>query len=187
MPQFLAYLAPFALLLPGSPPDSEQDAVSLLPEPEEESAPRTEQTAHGWLLLDATTSIPIQHQVRIERRVTIRIAPRSTSRQEMIARLQRPDGTTRVVERNFGRCVPLRSIAAVQTMADNRLLLYLRDRRILSARLEKACRARDYYSGFYVEPNDDGMLCIGRDKLLARSGAKCQLSGLNQTVAVADD
>lgn len=186
MPQFLAYLAPFALMLPGSQPVPDEEQA-LLPDAEEQPTPRTQEAAHGWLLLDATTSIPIRHQVRIERRVTVRIAPRSVSRQEMIAQLPRPDGPTKVVERNFGKCVSLRAIAAVQTMADNQLLLYLRDRRILSARLEKACRARDFYSGFYVEPNEDGMLCIGRDKLLARTGAKCELSGLNQKVAVSED
>ena len=66
----------------------------------------------------------------------------------------------------------------------NRLLLYLRDRRLVSAQLERACSARDYYSGFYFEPNDDGRLCIERDRLLSRTGARCSLSNMAQLVPV---
>ena len=64
------------------------------------------------------------------------------------------------------------------------LLLYLRDRRLVSAQLERSCSARDYYSGFYFEPNADGRLCIDRDRLLSRTGARCSLSGMAQLVPV---
>ena len=54
------------------------------------------------------------------------------------------------------------------------------------AQLEKACSARDFYSGFYVEPSRDGNLCVSRDELQSRSGAKCELSALHRLEAVRD-
>lgn len=91
-------------------------------------------------------------QVRIEQRVTIRIAPRASRpvSPDMFAGL--PDGEigSHFSERKIGKCLPADAIAGVQPDRDNRLLLFMRDRRIVSAELERACRARDFYSGFYL-------------------------------------
>jgi hypothetical protein len=57
---------------------------------------------------------------------------------------------------------------------------------MLSAELEKACRARDFYSGFYVDRNADGQLCVDRDRLHSRSGSDCSVSRLRELVP-ADD
>ena len=88
----------------------------------------------------------------------------------------------RLTERNFGSCLPIAGIAGVEVSNDNRLILYMRDRRVLSAGLERSCSARDYYSGFYVERNSDGQICVKRDSLLSRSGANCKLSRIHQLV-----
>ena len=53
---------------------------------------------------------------------------------------------------------------------------------MISARLEKSCRARDFYSGFYVERREDGNICINRDKLLSRAGAKCEVSRMRELI-----
>ena len=182
MPNFFAYLAPLALLLPAQAEQGAGEDMYLVPEKVQEQPKDTGQREPvGWLMLDAVTSIPIRHQVRIERRVTIRIAPRSPAvRQDLAADLSNPRAQSRFVERAMGKCIPMKSILAVQSAPNNRLVLYMRDQRIISASLEKACRARDYYSGFYVEPSKDGMLCIDRDRLLSRTGAKCQLSGMRR-------
>ena len=82
------------------------------------------------------------------------------------------------------KCVPLEGIAGVQTGSGNRLVLYLRDRRMLSVNLEKSCRARDFYSGFYVEKNKDGRLCVERDKLQSRTGARCEVETMRELVEV---
>ena len=37
---------------------------------------------------------------------------------------------------------------------------------MVSAALERSCSARDFYSGFYVERNADGQICVKRDTLL---------------------
>ena len=68
----------------------------------------------------------------------------------------------------------------------NRLVLYLRDQRMISVNLEKSCRARDFYSGFYVEKSKDGRLCVDRDKLQSRTGARCEVEAMRQLVEVKD-
>ena len=87
-----------------------------------------------------------------------------------------------MVERKIGKCVKLNTIAGVQPTRDNRLMLYTRDNLMIAANLEKACSARDFYSGFYIEPSEDGNLCIDRDQLQSRTGVKCKLSRLRQLV-----
>ncbi len=82
----------------------------------------------------------------------------------------------------MGKCIALSSVAGVAPMEDDRLMLFLKDRRIVAANLEKACSSRDFYSGFYVEPRKDGKVCINRDKLQSRTGAKCELTRLRQMV-----
>ena len=57
---------------------------------------------------------------------------------------------------------------------------------MVSATLDKACQGRDYYSGFLVAKNADGMLCTGRDELLSRSGSNCKVSGFRQIVEIDD-
>jgi hypothetical protein len=86
----------------------------------------------------------------------------------------------------MGRCVPMGGIVGMQYGGDRRLILFMRDQRIVSATLESACRARDFYSGFYVARNGDGMICQDRDQLQSRSGANCQVDGFRQLVATDD-
>lgn len=127
-------------------------------------------------------------QVRIEQSITIRITPRPPrSEQELLAAL--PQGarpSAHIEERKIGSCVPAQGIVGVQTAQDNKLLLFMRDRRIISIALEKACSSRDFYSGFYIDRHDDGQLCAKRDKIHSRAGAKCDVKQLRQLVAVRD-
>ena len=131
-------------------------------------------------------------QVRIEQRVIIRIAPGTgrlptiDDRHGLFSPFPPMARTPRTIERKIAQCLPVNSIVRVQPDG-SRLLLYMRDQKIVSATLEKGCRARDYYSGFLVERSVDGMLCAGRDKLLARSGANCGMDKLRQLVVIDDD
>ncbi|MBV7266797.1 hypothetical protein [Erythrobacter ani] len=135
--------------------------------------------------LDVLRDGQIFRQVRIERRVIVRISPQqSRDRNELLAQLPQRALNTRYEEREMDKCVAVGGISGVQTGSGSRLLLFLRDARIITLNLEKACRARDFYSGFYVEKNADGMLCIDRDKLQSRSGAKCEVQRMRQLVAV---
>lgn len=137
--------------------------------------------------LDAFYSARKANQVRIERRVTIRIAPyRQSSRNSLLAQLPRRGVTSTFEEREMSECVPVAGIAGVQTGTGNRLLLFLRDQRIISLNLERGCEARDFYSGFYVERNKDGRLCVKRDQLQSRSGAKCEVERMRRLVKAED-
>ncbi len=135
--------------------------------------------------LSAMRESSVVRQVRIEQRVVIRITPQpSAARQNLLAEAPQRAATTRFEERGKEKCVPLEDIAGVQTGSGNRLVLFLRDRRMLSVNLEKSCRARDFYSGFYVEKSKDGRLCVSRDKLRSRTGASCEVEVMRQLVEV---
>ena len=159
------------------------------------SAPRAEAPALGFQqqmpepfrTFEDSHRPPVQEQVRIERRVIVRIAPSPPSaREEMLSRLPRRQMPTRYQEEEVDGCVAVEGIAGAAPVQENRLLLFMRDRRVLSASLERACSAQAFYSGFYVERNEDGMLCSGRDRLQSRAGASCEVSQLNRLVAVRD-
>ena len=177
----LALLAPLALLLPaiGGELAVPSAAVSA-PAPAPAEAPADEAFAHP-------AAEPLARQVRIEQRMTIRISPRDpTVRPSMLAEMaQTASEPARLTERKMGKCVPVSGIAAVQPDA-GRLLLFMRDQRLVAASLEKACRARDFYSGFYLERTGDGLLCVERDKLHSRAGASCEISKMRQLVATDD-
>ncbi|WP_299193094.1 hypothetical protein [uncultured Erythrobacter sp.] len=207
MPSLLSLTAPLALILPllgqGSTPyyGGLQDAqlgseephapTSAAPDydtPPEgpssrvDAAPRLEASP-----LDAFYGGQVNRQVRIEQRVIIRISPqRQSNRNELLAQLPQRGLNTRFEEREMERCLPVNRISGVQTGTGNRLLLFMRDQRIISINLERACRAREFYSGFYVERSDDGQLCVDRDALQSRSGAKCDIERMSQLVAVTE-
>ncbi len=46
----------------------------------------------------------------------------------------------------------------------------------------RMCRAADFYSGFYVEPHQDGSICAGRDVLHARNGSTCSIERFGKLV-----
>jgi hypothetical protein len=194
MNSLAAILASFGLLFPvaSAPfhPDAlekadrrltEQAALEGLPEGRARLLP----AAYLPFLLPQRT--PVFEQVRIQQRVIIRIAPRpGPVRQNLTTTLPPRSSQPRYLERPIGDCLPVQSIAGVHAEGSNRLLLFLRDRRLVSATLEKACSARDFYSGFYMENNRDGQLCVDRDQLHARNGAKCEVARLRQLVRVTE-
>jgi len=127
-------------------------------------------------------------QVRIEQRLTLRISPRTTMpvRPDIMTLLPSGEIGPQFSERKIGKCVPAGRIAGVQPDGRSRLLLFMRDNRIISAELERGCRARDYYSGFYLAPSEDGMLCVDRDALQSRNGANCKVTRIRQLIETGD-
>ncbi|GHA04273.1 hypothetical protein [Novosphingobium arvoryzae] len=185
-------LAPLALLLPGvaaEPDVPVEPAAELAGISGPVSRP---ETAMPETLSEIAESFRPRsaQQVRIEQRVTIRISPRAAPLPMMPSALADLDGgrrgEPRFIERKMGKCLALNGIAGVQAGPRNKLMLMLRDGRVVSATLDKACQGRDYYSGFLVAKNADGMLCTGRDELLSRSGSNCKVSGFRQIVEVDD-
>ncbi|EJU12931.1 hypothetical protein LH128_11461 [Sphingomonas sp. LH128] len=185
-----ALLYPFLLLLPAAgggdgvprPEDAgvEPAEVSLWPPIEA-----------GVLAADAPFAISLlpevapqdAWQVRIEQRMTIRISPprASVPMPDMFFGMP-TDGGVEFAERKMGNCLPASGIVSVRPDRGNRLLLFMRDRRVVSAELARSCRARDFYSGFLIERNEDGRVCVDRDTLLSRSGMSCTLTRIRQLV-----
>ncbi len=142
----------------------------------------------AWLM--QTWQTRSADQVSIEQHIVIRIAPRAPAnadpRVAMFYDAPASPQASHIEERKMGKCVPIDGVAGVQITQANKLVLYMRDSRVVSAGLDKGCNARDYYAGFYVARSSDGMICAGRDKLQARNGASCKVGKLHQLVEVGD-
>jgi hypothetical protein len=187
-------LTPFVLLFPVAgvvqprePYEIPAAAVGENPPERIEMRPSAPVDGKSWVFSDVVETFRVQgqNQVRIEQHMSIRIAPQSrpvTLPPQFMMDLPRREVAPRLVERNIGRCVPVSSISGVQPDSGGRLILFLRDRRMVSAVLERACRARDFYSGFYIERTNDGRLCVDRDMLLSRSGANCKLTRIRELI-----
>lgn len=122
-------------------------------------------------------------QMRIEQRMTIRITPRtSVPMPQMFVGLP-GEGRGEIAERRIGKCLPVGGIVSVRPDRGNRLLLLMRDSKVVSAELDRSCRARDFYSGFLIKRSEDGRLCVDRDTLLSRGGMSCHLTRIRQLVA----
>ncbi len=138
----------------------------------------------------ATVILPFQPepgwQVRIEQHMQIRITPRAQApmRRDMFFDFPDDDFKVQYIEKKMGKCLSIAGIAGVQPDRGNRLLLYMRDRRLIGAELERSCRARDLYSGFYLSRTEDGQLCVDRDTLLSRSGMNCKLTRMRQLIEI---
>lgn len=180
MPNVFAMLAPLALILPGLPAGSGVDAQNSNLTPEADVPQQS--SSQEWLMLEGANGVPVQMQVRIEQRVIIRVSPSRDAQRSFLSTLPQGEQPQEMAERKIGKCVKANQIAGVQPMRDNRLMLFMRDRKLIAANLEKACSARDFYSGFYLEPNKDGQICIDRDKLKSRTGANCEMKRLRQLI-----
>jgi hypothetical protein len=189
MDRLVVVFAPLLALLSGGPIDASQSTASAEAVTVEtglhQPAPPVPQFQEdlGEFPVSESFRIPVENQVRIERQVTIRIAPRGSAPRPAMFDLPDRGRPPRIAERRMGNCLPIGGIAGVQVGQNNRLTLFMRDRRTISLGLEKSCRAQDFYSGFYVERSPDGQICVDRDRLQSRSGANCALTRLRQLIA----
>jgi hypothetical protein len=71
------------------------------------------------------------------------------------------------------KCVPARAILGASRPSENSVDLVMRDRTRVRAQLDSSCPALDYYYGFYIRPNADGMICADRDSIRSRVGGEC--------------
>lgn len=183
MPFFSVLLT---LLLPFVEPPAQDadDSVARQARDEERAIPEGSMSrrAPDWAEILDGPHVPVANQVRIEGQVIVRINPQpGTVRSDLLADLPRQPIPPRLVERPIGRCIAAGGIVGVSD-SGNRLIIHMRDRTLISAKLEKDCSPRDFYLGFYMERSEDGRLCTGRDRLLSRAGAKCQISKMSQLV-----
>ena len=71
------------------------------------------------------------------------------------------------------RCIPARAIAGATLVGKSSVDLIMRTRQRVRAKLQSSCPALDYYYGFYITPNPDGMICEDRDDIRSRMGGAC--------------
>lgn len=130
------------------------------------------------LLLAAPAAEPVQWaQLSIEQRVIIRVPMMRKGRVPARVIPQTRDGWR---ERKGPRCIALKSIRGAAIVVGGGVDLILADNHRYRARLERGCPSAGFYSGFYVEPDDDGSLCSGRDELQARSGLSCAIDSFRR-------
>ncbi|GAA0479435.1 hypothetical protein GCM10009096_21910 [Parasphingorhabdus litoris] len=114
-------------------------------------------------------------QVRIEKRIIIRVPRRRPAASAPLADFSRRSAPTRYTLKKIGKCLPMNNILGVQRFGERYVDLVTKDRQQIRARLEKKCQARNFYSGFYMEKSQDGKICTGRDILHSRTGSKCEI------------
>jgi hypothetical protein len=191
MNSFTAIVAALAMVVPaasaslGAPGSQAPHEAPPLPVTQKVSSARPD--AEAFRSFRDSYRPQVQDQVRIEQRVIIRISPSPPAmRREVLGPPPRADGPMRYKEKKFHDCVEIDDIAGITPIQPNRLVLFMRDHRMLSAALERACDADAFYLGAYVERSTDGKLCKGRDALRARTGATCRISRISRLVAVKD-
>ncbi len=121
-------------------------------------------------------------QVRIEKRVIIRVPRRRPTPLAPMADFSQETSRQSYREKKIGKCLPMNNILGVEMFADRYLDLVTKDRKRIRAQLEDKCQARSFYSGFYVEKTADGKMCAGRDILHSRTGAKCEIDRFRELV-----
>ena len=177
-----ALLAPIMLLVSAVGGDRPGDGVPAL---SDEGADRGTADAPQWPIGVIRSFEPDSAwQVHIEQRMIIRIAPRAMMPvpRDMFAAFPQPAARSRLVERKIGKCLAAADILGVEASGPSSLLLFMRDRRMINAELDRSCRSLTFYSGFYLSRSTDGKVCVDRDTLLSRSGSACKLSRIRQLV-----
>ncbi len=116
-------------------------------------------------------------QLTIHERIMIRI-PRRARPAPLRGRRFAPPPDLPIIwsERRAQKCVPVARLTGEAAVQGGDVDLLLVNGRRLRAKLNKDCPALDFYSGFYIKPNADGLICGGRDVLRARSGAACPIA-----------
>ncbi len=141
------------------------------------------QQAWGQLDIIATENVftPVvrlnstYYQVRVDQRVIIRLpsqlvapSPAAGQRLSEVAKIK-------YKEQKIGKCLWVNKLAGSRPGPNRTLDIVTRDGDTVRAYLGDGCLAREFYAGAYMERSVDGKLCVDRDLLHARTGAKCEV------------
>ena len=114
--------------------------------------------------------------------------------QHFVIRVPRPDTVRRVsaptaplppiawVEKDADKCVKMQSLAGATITRPDSVDLFLSGGKRLRAKLGNECPALDFYTGFYVKPTKDGMVCAKRDVFRSRSGGECRIKAFRTLI-----
>ncbi len=120
-------------------------------------------------------------QMRIEQRVIIRV-PRQRSTPVSIAMGSTNGESIKFREKKIGKCLMMDRLIGSRPGPNESLELVTRDGVMVRAYLGDGCLAREFYAGAYMEKPQDGKLCVDRDLLHARTGAKCEINKFRMLV-----
>ena len=104
---------------------------------------------------------------------------RLTVHQRIIIRIPRlfgrapvsPVDPVRWTEKKGPQCVAMSALDGAVVTGSQSIDLMLEGGDRLRAKLDDDCPPLDFYSGFYLKPTPDGMVCADRDAIRSRSGA----------------
>jgi hypothetical protein len=118
-------------------------------------------------LLGITAEGPAQPEA--VRRVVIR--------DELILRIPiRPRRSVPIVweERKGPKCLDAGAIAGAMLSGPSTIDFVMKDRRRFRAEMDSECPALDFYSGFYMQLDED-RICAKRETIRSRVGATCRI------------
>ena len=119
---------------------------------------------------------PVQlAQMTLRQQIIIRVPARPRSPRT-------PGALIEWKEKKGPKCVPVGAIAGATLLNRDSVDLVMRDNSRIRAKLDRSCPALDYYNGFYIAPQDDGMICADRDVIRSRTGGKCQIGRFRRLV-----
>jgi hypothetical protein len=114
-------------------------------------------------------------QVRIDQRVIIRLPSQPTSPASNGVQKLSKAVVVKYKEQKIGKCLWIDKLAGSRPETKDTLEIMTRDGVLIRAYLGDGCLAREFYAGAYMERPYDGKLCVDRDLLHARTGAKCEV------------
>lgn len=122
-------------------------------------------------------------QVVIHQRVVIRIPRVGPPPTAATLRTADEVSVDRWKEKHAPACIPAATLTGAAIDREGEVDLTTRAGKRLRAKLNEDCPTLDFYSGVYVKPGGDGMVCAKRDVIRSRSGAKCAITGFRTLVA----
>jgi len=122
---------------------------------------------------DGTVRGTLYAQLQVRQRIIVRVPTLPEPRRQPQIRWR---------ERNGPECISATALAGAAVTDEDDIDLVLRDGKRVRAKLESSCPNIDFYSGFYIRPGEDGMICEDRDALHARSGATCEIERFRSLV-----
>ncbi len=114
------------------------------------------------------------YQVRVDQRVIVRLPSQPAMATPNPLKKTNAE-VVRYKEQKIGKCLWVDKLAGSRIGTKQSLELLTRDGVLIRAYLGDGCLAREFYAGAYMERPYDGKLCVDRDLLHARTGAKCEV------------
>jgi hypothetical protein len=128
----------------------------------------------GLAAVQAAGDFAQVQRIVIEHEEVIRVPVRPPVQQQMVQWVEQRQGPT---------CIRQRFIAGALITGPNQVDFVMRTNRRFRARLEANCPGLNFYSGFYLSPQDD-KICAGRDEIYSRIGGSCPIAEFHALVPV---